>query len=193
MSEKNLSPELLESVVAKAQAGDQASFTQIFDWYFDRIFRYTSFRVDDEACEDIVGDIFLKVVQNLGKYKPQPKSGFSAWIYRIAHNTIIDHYRKKKEITGYAEEDDDQDFWETLPDEINLLPDEEVHNRLQYKKLHKALKELKPIHREVLELRFLEGFSNKEVGQILGRTEGNIRILQLRGLREIRKFLEDKK
>ncbi len=193
MSEEHLSPEVVESVVQKAQNGDQASFTQLFDWYFDRIFRYVSFRVDSEVCEDVVGDVFLKVVQNLKKYQPQPKVSFSAWIYKIAHNTVIDHYRKKKEILGIGNEEDSEfeDFWESLPDEMNLLPDEEVHNHFQYEKLHASLKRLKPIHREVLELKFLEGFSNKEVAQVLNRTEGNIRILQLRALREIRKFFSE--
>ncbi len=180
----------IEVWVAKAQKGDEKSFSLLFDAYFERIYRYVGFRVEAHECEDLVGDVFLKLVQNLPKYESQVGVGFGAWIYRIAHNSVIDHYRRKKDMVG-SEDEATENFFLNLPDETNLKPDEVTNNELDYQWLYKALKKVKPLHREILELKFLEGFSNKEIAKITGKTEGNIRILQLRALREIRKHLKE--
>jgi len=185
MSE-SYSPEKIEKLVVKAQKGHQESFAKLYDIFFDKIWRYVSFRVSAEEVEDIVGDVFLKLVQHLKKYKPQSSASFSAWFYRIAHNTIIDFYRKKKDLLGLDSED--EDFFAQIPDEVNLRPDQSTNQTFEHAKIHKALKKLSPINREILELKFLEGFSNTEIAQVTGKTEGNIRIIQLRALREMRKY-----
>ncbi len=182
---ENLTPSQIEMCVEKAQKGEEKSFSMLFDAFYDKIFRYVHFRVPAEEVEDIVSDVFLKVVEKLQTYKPDPKSGFSAWIFRIAHNKIIDFYRQKKELLGQTDEDGN-DFFLQIPDE-NLQPDQQTNLNLDIKKLHKILKQLPDAQREILEFKYLEGFTNEEIAKITGKAEGNIRVIQLRALREIRK------
>lgn len=190
MSEEKFSPDQIEKLVIKAQKNDEKSFAKLYDYFFDRIFRYVSFRVKKEEVEDLVGEIFYKVVQHLDKYKSQKKAGFNAWIFRIAHNIVVDFYRKKKEFLGIVKEDN-EDFFATLPDKKNLHPDKAILKKEESEKIKYLLTKLPLPHREILELKFLEEFSNKEIAHITKKSEGNIRIIQLRALRELRKlFLE---
>ncbi len=182
---ENMTPSQIEKCVLKAQKGDERSFALLFDSFYDKISRYVHFRVAQEDVEDIVSDVFLKVVEKLNTYKPNPKASFQSWIFRIAHNRVIDFYRQKKELLG-KQDDDGNDFFLQIPDD-NLRPDQQANLNLDVKKLYKVLKQLPDVQREILEFKYLEGFSNAEVSQITGKAEGNIRVIQLRALREIRK------
>ena len=182
-------PEMIEALVLKVQQGDEASFAQLFEVWFDRVYRYTAYRVEAAECEDVVSDIFLKVVQHLPKYKSRPGVGFGAWLFRLAHNTIVDWYRRKKELLGSDLDSEDQDFFAAVVD-AQPQPDENTNSLYDYQRVYRFLAKLKPDQREVLELKFLEGFSNKEIAEITGKTEGNIRILQLRALKEMRQYLQ---
>lgn len=179
----------IEKIVLKAQQGDQDSFSVLFDIWFDRVYRYTAYRVDSSECEDIVSEIFLKLVQYLPKYKSRSGVGFGAWLFRMAHNTIIDWYRKKKALLGSDINDKEEDFFARVVDE-QPLPDSQVNSLYDYDRVYAFLKKLKPDHREILELKFLEGFTNKEIAAITGKTEGNIRIMQLRALKEMRQSMK---
>jgi RNA polymerase sigma-70 factor, ECF subfamily len=182
---ENLTPSQIEKCVLKAQNGDEKSFAILFDSFYDKIFRYVHFRVSEEDSEDLVSDVFLKVVEKLHTYKSNPKAGFNAWIFRIAHNRVIDFYRQKKELLGQSD-DAGNDFFLQIPDD-NLRPDQQTNLNLDVKKLQKIMKKLPDVQREILEFKYLEGFSNAEVAKITGKAEGNIRVIQLRALREIRK------
>ena len=182
---ENLTPSQIEKSVIKAQKGDEKSFALLFDTCYEKISRYVQFRIPEEEVEDLVSEVFLKVVEKIDTYKPDPKAGFNAWIFRIAHNKVIDFYRKKKELLGQSDEDG-TDFFLQIPDE-NLRPDQQTNLNLDVKKLYKILKQLPDVQREILEFKYLEGFSNTEIAKITGKAEGNIRVIQLRALREIRK------
>jgi RNA polymerase sigma-70 factor (ECF subfamily) len=190
MKSEEYSPADIEALVLKAQNGDQDSFAALFDMWFDRVYRYTAYRVDAAECEDIVSDIFLKLVQHLPQYKARSGIGFGAWLFRMAHNTIIDWYRKKKVLLGSDLETDEEDFFSRVVDE-QPLPNQQVNSLYDYERVYKFMKKLKPDHREVLELKFLEGFTNREIAAITAKTEGNIRIMQLRALKEMRHFMKN--
>lgn len=189
MKSEEYSPAAIEALVLKAQNGDQDSFAVLFDIWFDRLYRYTAYRVDAEECEDLVSEIFLKLVQYLPQYQSRAGIGFGAWLFKMAHNTIIDWYRKKKALLGGDLETDGEDFFAKVIDD-QPLPNQQVNSLYDYESVYKFLKKLKPDHREVLELKFLEGFSNREIATITGKTEGNIRITQLRALKEMRQFMK---
>ncbi len=191
MEYQKISPEEIENLVKKAQNGDEESFARIFDYFFPKISRHIAFRVDPEDVEDLAGEIFLKVVQNLKKYTPQKNAGFSAWIFKIAHNSIIDFYRKKKELLGLENEEGEENFFTNIADDEEMQPDEIMNRQLEAEKIHEILKELPALHRTILELKFLEGLSNTEIAVITGKTEGNVRVIQLRALREMRKHWDD--
>ncbi len=178
------SSEIIENIVRKVQNGNEKSFAQLFDYFFPKVSRHIAFRVPGEEVEDIVSDVFLKVVKKIKSYTPRSGAGFSSWIFRIANNTVIDFYRKKKEFLGI--EDEENNFFAEIPDEENLKPDEYTNQQFDYKKMYHLLKKLPSIQRNILELKYLEGFSNFEIAKIIGKSEGNIRVIQLRALREMR-------
>lgn len=185
MNPKRVPQSTIEQWVEQAQKGRERSFVKLYDLFFDPIFRYVSFRVPLDQVEDLVGEVFYKVVQNLSKYQNKKGSRFKSWIYRIAHNQVIDFYRKQKELLG--EDGLEEDFFVNLPDEKNDNPEEGILKSEEYEKLHQVMGALSPAHREILELKFLEEFSNMEISQITGKSEGSIRLMQLRALRELRK------
>ncbi len=192
MREVDLSKEEAETLVVESQQGDSAAFARLYDYFFPRVYRYVSFRVEGENIEDVVSDVFLKVVQYLQKYTTQKNASFSAWVFRIAHNQVVDHYRKKKEVLISLEGDEEfQSYFDAIPDERAPGPDEALQQVFESEKMRKNLSKLKPNYREILELKYLEDFSNKEIAQISEKTEGNIRIMQLRALKDLRVYVEN--
>ena len=188
MTHEAPSAKTLETWALLAAKGDERAFMDLYDYFFDRIWRYVSFRVDSEEVEDLVSEIFYKCVKSLKQYKPQKKATFASWIFRIAHNQVVDYYRKQKELMGTELE---EEFFLKLKDEKEPSPDQKVLKHEEVHLIHKLLKKLKPNHREILELKYLEEFSNAEIASITGKTEGNVRIIQLRALREMRKLLDE--
>lgn len=151
---------------------------EIYITYSDKIFRYLYWRVGDVSlAEDLTSEVFLKVFKNLGKFK----DGYlQAWIYRIAKNLLIDHYRSKKTSSlEWAEEI-------AVDDNLleNLAKDEDA------KRLQKAIANLPENLREVVILRFFEDLSASEIGAILGISEVNVRVLQFRGLKKLKEELK---
>ena len=179
----------IEKWVEKAQKGDEIAFEKLYDFWFEKIRRYVFFRVENHEVDDLVSDIFVKVVQNLKKYSPQKSAGFGAWIFRIAHNQVVDFYRQKHDLASLDETSDDDEPKIKILDPAPL-PSEIVQKNFEKKAIHEAISKLNPAKREILELKFLHDFTNPEIAKITGKSEGNIRITQLRALREMRQFLD---
>ncbi len=181
-NESNLRSEEVERLVERSQTGDQEAFSELYEIFIDPIYRYVSFRVKNEDAEDIVENIFLRVWEKMGKYEKRKSVAFSAWIFRIAHNMVVDHYRGG-----------DRSL-EELPMEI--VDESREHNpllmaqnNLNKEVLKKALGRLKESYREVIVHKFLNDLSNAEVAAILGKSEGSLRILQFRALKALKEEL----
>jgi len=177
----------IKNIVKKAQQGDEASFAILFDIFFDKIYRYINFRVNPNEVEDLVSEVFLRVVEKFNTYSEKKNASFSAWIFKIAHNLVIDFYRKKKELLGLDDDLENNEIFFMQNIEYEDLEDS-VNKNLDTKKMYELLKKLPAKYREILELKYLEGFSNKEISKITNKSEGNIRLIQLRALREMRKI-----
>lgn len=151
---------------------------EIYITYSDKIFRYLYWHVGDVyLAEDLTSETFLKVFKNLGKFK----DGYlQAWIYRIAKNLLIDHYRSKK--TSVLE------FAENIAVDDNLL--EKLAKDENSKKLQKALASLPDNLREVVILRFFEEMSAVQVAEVMNINEGNVRVLQFRALKKLKEELK---
>ena len=174
----------LDVLVGLAQEGDQDAFAKIYDHFIDQIYRYVYYRVQGEEVEDIVEIVFLKVWENIKQYKPQQKS-FSAWVFRIAHNLVIDHYRSAKDKL-YEELSID------LPDlDRQHNPIKSTQNRFDNAVLKQALVKLKKQYHDIILYKFVNELSNREIAEILGKSEGSLRILQFRALKALRKELEE--
>jgi len=156
----------------EAAQRDPARFGDLYDHYFDRVYAYVARRVGDRAeTEDVVSDVFHHALASLGRFEWRG-APFAAWLFRIAANKIADRAERlgrERTIEPWPEaEEADQ---------------EEAHDRAR---IFALMRELPADQRRVLELRFAEEKSTREVAEALGRSEGAIKQLQFRGLESLR-------
>lgn len=180
----SLGIEKIDYLVELAQDGDADSFAVIYDHFVNQIYRYVYFRVPKNEVEDITEIVFLKAWEKLKQYTPKKRS-FSAWLFRIAHNLVVDSYRLKK----------DSEFEELSPDvaehRCEHNPIKMTEMSLNSDSLKMALSKLNGKHRQVIILKFINELSNTEIAQIMKKTEGGIRILQFRALKSLKRELSD--
>jgi len=166
-------------LVLRAQKGDSQAFGQLYLKYLDKIYRYVYFRVrcQMEEAEDLTEQIFYRAWESLEKFDSK-KGTFQAWLYRIAHNLVIDHHRKMKKEAPLP-----VDF----PDGNNLLEDLKSDERKQA--LMSAVNQLSDEQQQVIILKFVEEMSNSEISLIMNKKEEAVRALQSRALKRLRKLL----
>mgnify|MGYP001587761358 CR=1 FL=1 len=184
------SPDELKDLVQRAQTGDSSAFSDLYEHYLTPIFRFVFFRVrTKEDAEDITQQVFLKAWKALlieserPEFKHEGKS-FSAWLYRIARNTTIDYWRKKKPLSLDPFAATLQNTQGDSADPITIANQKE---NAEY--VRKALHILNEDQQTILTLKFIEDLSNKEISSITGKTEGAIRQIQSRALRVLRQHL----
>jgi RNA polymerase sigma-70 factor, ECF subfamily len=171
-------------LVQNAQRGDVDAVGELYDRHHERIFRYVWARVRDRGtAEDLTGDVFTRMVTHLGGYQVGSVP-FVAWLYRIAHNLIIDHYRKEKATMSvplhYADGvSQSQDNPTTV-----------VERQLTLEKIHHALTTIDQTQQEVVILRFLVGLSLNEVAHTVDKSVAAVKALQHRGLSALRLALK---
>ena len=172
-------------LVLKAQDGDAEAFGRIYDGYVERIYRFVFFRVDDQqTAEDLTSQVFLKAWSNLDRFE-FTRTPYIAWLYTIAHNTVIDHYRTRKITTAL------EDVQLSQPDDAEAV-ENQIDLTVEMQTIKAAMQSLTEDQQQVLHLRFIEGMSNTEIAQQLGKREGAIRALQMRGLQALAKQLAEK-
>lgn len=173
----------VEEIVLKVQNGDLKAFTKLYEHYVDRIYRYFFFKTDQESAYDLTETVFLKVWENIKKYKKKDKANFSSWIFTIAHNLLVDHYRDRKEVLELDETEVDH-----AEDNNPIYLTEQSLTR---DNLKIALGKIKSTYREVINLSFMNGLDNLEVARIMKKTEGGLRVLKFRALQELKKVLKE--
>lgn len=172
-------------LVLQAQAGNSEAFGQLYDAYMERIYRFVYFRVEDQqTAEDITSQVFLKAWSNLDRFQFS-RTPYLAWLYTIAHNAVIDHYRTRKVTTAL------DDVQLSQPDHSEAV-ESEIDMTVEMQSVKAALQTLTDDQQKVLTLKFIDGMSNNEIARQLGKREGAIRALQMRGLQALAKQLEEK-
>lgn len=160
------------------QAGRLQDFDALYTTHVDAIYRYLLRRTLSRAmAEDLTSVTFLKALESIRSYD-RTRGEFRAWLYRIARNALIDHYRSHARKTV-----DIETVWDLASDDVASLGAEQSINAAE---LHKALQHLKPLQREVVMLRIWEGLSYKEIAGLVGKSEGNCKVLFSRALSELR-------
>ena len=168
-------------LVELAQTGDGEAFSELYEAYFDRVYRFVFFRVaDDLLAEDLASQVFLKAWENLHRYRP--RGPFLAWLYAIARNAVIDHYRTRKQVIS-------------LDDAAPIAAqDEKLDDRLQLefdvKALRAAMQHLTQEQQEVITLRFLADYDTTQIAAEMGKSEGAIRALQMRALQALGRVMK---
>jgi RNA polymerase sigma-70 factor (ECF subfamily) len=170
-------------LLSYAKEGDAEAFGRLYERYADRVFRYLFARLGNRLdAEDLAEDVFLRVWRSLPNYQEQGVP-FLAILFRIAHNALIDHYRRSN-LTKRQVSIEDVSLRAHHPG-----PGELVLSSLERDELRAALEQLREDYRTVLVLRFLGELTPQETAQIMGRSEGTVRVLQHRALASLRKML----
>ncbi len=161
---------------------DEKALETVYNTVQPLLYRYVYHLLGNlEATEDIVGETFHRLLHALDVGRG-PRQYIQAWLYRVAHNLAIDYCRQRSPESFYAL---DQDRLAS-PEE----PEEEVQRRWTQEQIHRALQRLTPDQQVVVVLKFLEGLSNEQVAEILGKPTGAVKSLQHRALARMRRILE---
>jgi len=169
-------------LLERAQRYDTKALADIFDAYYDRIHAYVYRRIGDPVIsEDLAGEVFLRMLEAI-QAKRGPRTNLVAWLYRVAHNLIVDHYRREAKASTQPLEE-----W-LITHRVN--PTERAELEVVQEQLRKAISRLTVDQQQVIMLKFIEGLSNALVGEILGKPEGAIKSLQHRALAAIRRQIE---
>jgi RNA polymerase sigma-70 factor (ECF subfamily) len=171
------------SLIRRAQQRDPVALTQLYEENFDRIYRYIVLKIGDRTeAEDMTQQVFLSVLQSISSYKWKGMP-FSAWLYRIAHNQIVDHLRKKSKHA-------DVPLDESLPlPAADGDPKYEIEKKIEIEEVAMATKKLTPAQREVISLRFSSDMSIAEVAGVMGKSEGAVKALQHSAIAALRRVL----
>ncbi|OGE79125.1 MAG: hypothetical protein A2751_05800 [Candidatus Doudnabacteria bacterium RIFCSPHIGHO2_01_FULL_46_14] len=179
--DQNSNSQNLEALVLRAKNGDEIAFGQIYDLYFQKVYRFIYFRVNHkEAAEDLVSEVFIKVWDKLDKI--QEAQAFNGWIYQIARNLVIDYYRSRKENVDISLLENVLQYEDNMIDRTNLS--------FQQKAFLENLGQLTEEQQIVIKLKFLEELDNPDIAKILGKSEGAIRVIQHRAISELKKILK---
>ena len=173
----------VRGLVDRAQKGDRGALEELYLIHFDRIYSYLHVSVGNRHdAEDLTTQTFLKMLESIGKFRWQ-SAPFSAWLFRIAHNLAMDHFRANKRWQP-EEEPPEPDPDESTSAEANAL------HSIGRKSMMELIEDLSPEQQQVLTLKFVFNFANAEAATILGKTEGAIKSLQHRALVSLQKQLE---
>jgi RNA polymerase sigma-70 factor (ECF subfamily) len=164
-----------QDLVERAQQ-DPLAFGALYERYVDRIYNYVYYRVGDHHdAEDLTARTFYRALAHIEQYVDRG-APFSAWLYRIAHNLVANWHRDRMRRRTIALDDADV----TAAGYESLQEQAEANERAEA--LRRAIRRLSPERQQLLILKFAEGLSNEEIGQIMGRSEGAIKSLYHRTL-----------
>jgi RNA polymerase sigma-70 factor (ECF subfamily) len=170
------------ALVKAAQAGDASAFGQLYERYRDPVFRYCLSRTGAKhEAEDLVADVFIRAMEALDRYEDRGLP-FVAFLFRIARNAAIDKSRRTRPDMSIDELVNHPESGQNVEADAARSIERDV--------LFNAMSKLKPDYREVLLLRFVEGYGAADVGRMTGRSEGAVRTLQHRAIDRLRKELD---
>jgi RNA polymerase sigma-70 factor (ECF subfamily) len=168
-------------IVRRAQAYEEDALQSLYEVYYPKVYNYAFLQLGDvQAAEDLSADVMLKMVESIRSYKFKGLP-FSAWLFRIARNRLIDLHRRRKR---RGEVDLSESIAGTL-----ASPQVMAERAIERGQIQVALKHLTDEQRQVIVLKFIEGFDNRSIGSIMGRSEGAIKSLQHRALGALRRIL----
>ena len=182
-TQKGPSAAEIRKLVERGQQGDRAALEELYLIHFDRIYSYLHMTVGNRHdAEDLTTQTFLKMLEKIGSFKWQ-SAPFSAWLFRIAHNLAMDHFRARRR-------------WQP-EEEVPEPPGEEepsaelaAMQTIGRESMLKLIERLSPEQQQVLTLKFVFNLPNAEVGAILDKTEGAIKSLQHRALVSLQKQIQ---
>jgi RNA polymerase sigma-70 factor, ECF subfamily len=168
-------PKTEQKLIQAAQRGDEQAFGELYNAYVHDIYRYIFYRVGHaELAQDLTAEVFLRAVEGLVRFQDR-QVPLLAWLYRIAHARVVDHYRHAQRV---GQEDDIES--------VDLTVDEDLDSDLmityQQQQIRAAIYKLPTDQQQVIVLRFIEGYNIQQTADALGKTPGAVKMIQRRAL-----------
>ncbi|MFA5075945.1 MAG: RNA polymerase sigma factor [Patescibacteria group bacterium] len=168
-------------IIIACQQGDLTKFAQLYDQYIKKIYNFVYYKTNHpQTAEDLVSQTFIKALENITKFKLGSQSSFSAWLYRIAQNTVIDYYRTKK---ADANINDYYDLASTEDTQLNAITSE------QKAKVQTYLQKLNPEQRQIVIMRLWDELSYQEIASLTQKSEASCRMTFCRAIGQLKKEL----
>lgn len=169
------------ALLAGARRLDRQALSDIYDFYSPRLYTYAARLMGDaRQAEDCVAETFARFLAALQK-KRGPRDHLQAYLYRVAHNLVVDAYRRKQPL--------EESLNEEMTDHSAVDPETDTMRYIESRRLRAALSQLTAEQSQVLALRFLEDWEISEVAAALNKPPGAVKALQHRGLRALRRAL----
>ncbi|MBE0431864.1 RNA polymerase sigma factor [candidate division WOR-3 bacterium] len=174
---KDVSRDELADLVRRGKEDDEAALERLSIYVYSHVYAFMYYRVaQPEDTDDLTSEVVLKVIKGL----KQQRGNFNAWMYRIARNRLIDFYRRRAMRSEISLND--------IPRK-ELTKSEDFSKQIMTReKLRQGMEQLTEDQRQVIILKFIEGYANNEVAEILGRSVGAVKVLQFRALRALREY-----
>jgi RNA polymerase sigma-70 factor (ECF subfamily) len=168
-------------LVRRAQEYDPEAFGEIYERYYNGVYKYIYYRVGDQhLAEDLTMEVFVKTMEAIDGFTFRGVP-FSAWLYRIASNLVVDHFRRQPAAPALELE-------ERLVSEPGSVR-QQMDAEFTHQALRRAVADLTEDQQQVIILKFVDGLSNQEVAHVLGKSEGAIKSLQHRALASLGRVL----
>ncbi len=172
-------------LIELAIRGKSSAFGSLYDYYQPKIYRFVLIRVGQrEEAEDLTHQVFMSAWENIPGYK-NLGFPFSSWLYRIARNQVIDRYRTQKQEFSLSEIDPDHLF------ELEVI-EKNTDQRLELERVTKAIKKLRPDYQDIIIMRFVEELTLREVAASIEKSEGAVKLMQHRAIKELQELLDQK-
>ena len=170
----------IQGLVSAAAAGDQKAYEALYNEYAPKISRFIAFRVNHkETAEDLIAEVFIKAWQSL--QNNSDISSFQSWIFTIARNKIIDHYRTRKSFTDLFELENILEYEDKIVRAIDL--------DIASKEFLQVLDKLTPDQQQIIRLKFLEDLDNEEIAAVMDKSIGTVRVIQHRAITTLKKHI----
>jgi len=175
--------EHVRHLVERGQQGDRDALEELYLIHFDRIYSYLHMSVGNRHdAEDLTTQTFLKMLESIGKFRFR-SAPFSAWLFRIAHNLAMDHFRAARRWQP-------EEVVPELPGQVELSAEDEALHSIGRASMLELIEGISHEQQQVLTLKFVFNFGNAEVATILGKTNGAVKSLQHRALVSLQKQLQ---
>lgn len=170
-------------LVQRAACWDEEALTEIYDRYAPSVYRYVYRKTGNvETAQDLTAETFSRFLEAL-KREAGPREHLSGWLHRVAHNLVVDHYRRQP--------DDPPASLEAVELAAEATQEQHIVREGQAERARAALNMLTPLQQQIVILRYLEELSLQEVADMLSRTVGSVKALQHRAIRSMQRILEE--
>lgn len=177
---EDLSCKAESELISLAIAGNSEAFGVLYEKYIDQIYNYIYYRTSSgKDAEDLCSRVFIRALHHIERYEDRGYP-FSAWLYRIAHNLVVNWYRDKDRSNEISLTD------QYPPPRMDGNVEDRIENEDEKEALLQVIADLPEDRKELLILKHVEGLTNSEIGQIMDRTEGAIKALYHRTLESLR-------